>query len=71
MSALSLKTQVEEKKETKYLFLHFTVSENNDDYLNLCFKLIKCSGTNVQVTNKPNNDFLFKKSLRRILFINM
>lgn len=77
MSALSLKTQVEEEKKEKkkskrkYLFLCFTISENNDNFLNLSFKLITCSGTNVQVTNKPNNVFLFKKSLRRILFINM
>lgn len=73
MSALSLEIQVkEEKKEkkskSKYLFLCFTLSENDDEFLNLFFKLIKYSGTNGQVTN---NIFLFKTSLGRMLFINM
>lgn len=41
MSALSLKTQIEEEKEKKcksnYLFLCLIVSENNDNFPNLCF----------------------------------
>lgn len=30
--------------------------------MNLRFKLIKYSGTNIQVTNNTNNIFLFKKA---------
>lgn len=41
MSALSLKTQIEEEKGKKcksnYLFLCLIVSENNDNFPNLCF----------------------------------
>lgn len=42
MSALSLKTQIEEEKKEKkskneYLFQYLIVSENNDNFLNLCF----------------------------------
>lgn len=40
MSALSLKTQIEEKGKkckSNYLFLCLIVSENNDNFPNLCF----------------------------------
>lgn len=72
MSALSLEIQVkEEKKEKKVkvnIYFYALLSENDDEFLNLFFKLIKYSGTNGQVTN---NIFLFKTSLGRMLFINM
>lgn len=74
MSALSLKTRLKKKRKKKsknqYLFLCVPVSENNGS-LNLCFMFIKLSGTDAYVTNKPNNIFIFKNNLRRILFINV
>ena len=63
MSALSLKTQIEEEKGKKkcksnYLFLCLIVSENNDSFLNLCFSWFRyrCTGE-----NETNNIFLLKE----------
>lgn len=44
ISALSLKTQVEEERkkiQSKYLFLCFTVSENSDNFLSFFLQVDK------------------------------
>lgn len=60
MSALSLKTQVEEERKKKVkvgiYFYALTVSGGNTSY-----KMFRYKGMN---DNKPSNIFLFKKNLR-------
>lgn len=70
MSALSLKTQIEEEKKnskSKYLFLCLLSLRMMRTFL-FVFHLIKYSATNVQVTSETNNILLLKKLGRNVIY---